>query len=252
MPKTRFWLALGIWSAIFGLWSASFAATRAPLSANINLNSIMASPQFGNSIQLILSLALISLVPFFLVSVTSFLRIIIVFALLRTAIGTQQVPPNTVMVGLAMFMTVFVMAPVWKDINTNALEPYNRGKMSQAKAIETGLKPLQKFMLRQTREKDLGLFVQFARIEKPKTADQVPLYVLIPSFMISELKTSFQIGFLLFIPFIIIDLTVSNILLSLGMFMLSPVMVSMPFKILLFVLVDGWNLICRGLLLSFR
>ncbi|MFA6548388.1 MAG: flagellar type III secretion system pore protein FliP [Candidatus Margulisiibacteriota bacterium] len=249
---SKFWIFLGLWLAVFGLWSASFAAARTPLTANLNLNTIMAAPQFSNSIQLILSLAMISLIPFFLVSVTAFLRIIIVFGLLRTAIGTQQVPPNSVMVGLAMFMTVFVMAPVWKDVNTNALIPYNQGKISQAKAIETGLKPLQKFMLKQTREKDLGLFVLFARIEKPKTADQVPLYVLIPAFMISELKTSFQIGFLLFIPFIIIDLTVSNILLSLGMFMLSPVMVSLPFKILLFVLVDGWNLICRGLLMSFR
>ncbi|MDD5383014.1 MAG: flagellar type III secretion system pore protein FliP [Candidatus Margulisbacteria bacterium] len=206
----------------------------------------------SNSIQLILSLALISLVPFFLISVTAFLRIIIVFALLRTAIGTQQVPPNTVMVGLAMFMTVFVMSPVWKEVNTQAVVPYNQGKISQTKAFEVAMKPLHKFMLKQTREKDLALFVQFSRIEKPKTVDEIPTYVLIPAFMISELKTAFQIGFLLFIPFIIIDLTVSNILLSLGMFMLSPVMVSLPFKILLFVLVDGWNLICRGLLMSFR
>jgi flagellar biosynthetic protein FliP len=212
----------------------------------------MASPQFSSSIQLILTLALVSLVPFFLVSVTSFLRIIIVLALVRTAIGTQQVPPNTVMVGLAMFLTVFIMSPVWQEINTNALTPYNQGKLSQGKAWEIALKPVQKFMIRQTREKDLALFVQFARIQKPKTVDQVPIYVLIPAFMISELKTAFQIGFLLFIPFIMIDLIVSNILLSLGMFMLSPVMVSLPFKILLFVLADGWNLICRGLLMSFR
>jgi len=144
------------------------------------------------------------------------------------------------------------MSPVWQDINKNAFTPYNEGKISQAKAIEIGTKPLQKFMVRQTREKDLALFVQFAKIKVPKTAEEVPMYVLIPSFMISELKTAFQIGFLLFIPFIMIDLTVSNILLSLGMFMLSPVMVSLPFKILLFVLVDGWNLIARGLLMSFR
>lgn len=201
---------------------------------------------------MILSLAMISLIPFFLMSVTSFLRIIIVFSLLRTAIGTQQVPPSSVLVGLTLFMTVFVMSPVWQEANTTAIQPYNQGKISQAKAFELGLKPLQQFMIRQTREKDLGLFVQFAKIQQPKTVQDVPLYVLIPSFMISELKTAFQIGFLLFVPFIIIDLVVSNILLSLGMFMLSPVMVSLPFKILLFVLVDGWNLICRGLLMSFR
>lgn len=230
----------------------AFAQARSPLTANIDLQDIMASPQFTNSIQLIVALALISLVPFFLVSVTSFLRIVIVFTLARTAIGTQQVPPNAVIVGLALFMTVFIMSPVWEEVNKNAITPYNQGKISQMKAFEIGIKPLQKFMIRQTREKDLMLFVQFSKIKTPKSAEEVPLYVLIPSFMISELKTAFQIGFLLFIPFIMIDLIVSNILLSLGMFMLSPVMVSLPFKILLFVLVDGWNLITRGLLLSFK
>ncbi|MDI6731273.1 MAG: flagellar type III secretion system pore protein FliP [Candidatus Margulisbacteria bacterium] len=237
----------------FTLLLSSYAfAARPVVNANIDVRSLLSSPQFSSSINLIISLALISLIPFFLISVTSFLRIIIVFAFVRTAIGTQQVPPNSVLIGLAMFMTVFIMAPVWQDINKNALAPYNEGKISQAKALEIGAKPLQKFMIRQTREKDLALFVQFAKIKPPKTVDEVPMYVLIPSFMISELKTSFQIGFLLFIPFIMIDLTVANILLSLGMFMLSPVMVSLPFKILLFVLVDGWNLITRGLLMSFR
>ena len=239
-------------SILFLLQEIAFAQARTPLAANIDLRDIMASPQFSNSVQLILALALISLVPFFLISVTSFLRIIIVFSLARTAVGTQQVPPSSVIVGLALFMTVFIMSPVWKEINETALVPYNQGKISQMKAFEIGMKPLQKFMLRQTREKDLALFVQFARIEPPKSPDDIPIYVLIPSFMISELKTAFQIGFLLFIPFIMIDLTVANILLSLGMFMLSPVMVSLPFKVLLFVLVDGWNLISRGLLMSFR
>jgi flagellar biosynthetic protein FliP len=224
----------------------------APLTANININSLLTSPQFSNSVQLILTLSLISLAPFFLMSVTSFLRIIIVFSLLRTAIGTQQTPPSSVLVGLAIFMTVFIMSPVWQEVNKNAFEPYNQGKISQAKAIEIGMKPLSQFMLRQTREKDLALFVQFAKIPTPKTPNDIPSYVLIPSFMISELKTAFQIGFLLFIPFIVIDLVVANILLSLGMFMLSPVMISLPFKILLFVLVDGWNLLTRGLLMSFR
>lgn len=231
---------------------AVFAQARTPLAARINLSDIMASPQFSNSIQLILALSLISLAPFFLISVTSFLRIIIVFSLARTAVGTQQVPPSSVIVGLAFFMTVFIMSPVWKEINETAVVPYNQGEISQMQAFEIGIKPLQKFMLKQTREKDLALFVQFARIEPPQSADEIPIYVLIPSFMISELKTAFQIGFLLFIPFIMIDLTVANILLSLGMFMLSPVMVSLPFKVLLFVLVDGWNLISRGLLMSFR
>ena len=222
------------------------------MTGALNLNNIMASPQFSSSVQMILSIALISLVPFFLISVTSFLRIIIVFALLRTALGTQQVPPNAVLTGIALFMTVFIMTPVWKEVNDTAVVPYQKGKLTEVKAFEAGMKPITQFMLRQTRENDLALFVQFAKIKPPTRAEEVPAYVVIPSFMISELKTAFQIGFLLFIPFIIIDLVVANILLSLGMFMLSPVMVSLPFKILLFVLVDGWNLITRGLLMSFR
>lgn len=247
--KKRYLVLLAILLIFQG---AALAQARSPLTANINLNQLMASPQFSNSIQLILSLSVISLVPFFLISVTSFLRIIIVFSLVRTAVGTQQVPPSSVIVGLALFMTVFIMSPVWEEVNNTAVTPYNKGRISQAKAFEIGLKPIRKFMLKQTREKDLALFVQFSGVKNPKTVEDIPTYVLIPSFMISELKTAFQIGFILFIPFIMIDLTVANILLSLGMFMLSPVMVSLPFKILLFVLVDGWNLISRGLLMSFR
>jgi len=239
-------------SCLLLFWAGRMALAQNTLAGQIDLQQIMASPQFSNSIQVILAMSLVSLVPFFLISVTSFLRIIIVFSLIRTAVGTQQVPPSSIIVGLAFFMTVFIMSPVWQETNKTAVEPYNQGKISQAKAFEIGQLPLRKFMLKQIREKDLGLFVQFSKIPKPKTPDEIPLYVLVPSFMISELKTAFQIGFILFIPFIIIDLIVANILLSLGMFMLSPVMVSLPFKILLFVLVDGWNLISRGLLLSFR
>lgn len=212
----------------------------------------MNSPGFSNSVQIMLALALISLAPFFLISITSFLRIIIVLSMIRSAIGTAQVPPNSVLIGLAIFMTVFTMAPVLEEVNTTAIAPYNKGQISQTKAFEIGIKPFQRFMVRQTRERDLGLFIQFAKIAPPKNLNDVPVYVLIPAFMISELKTAFQIGFLLFIPFVIIDLVVANILLSLGMFMLSPVMVSLPFKILLFVLSDGWNLISKGLLMSFR
>jgi len=232
--------------------SSVFAATANPYAQALNVNKIMASPQFGSSIQMILGISMISLVPFFLISITSFLRIIVVLSLVRTSIGTQQVPPSSVLVSLAIFMTIFVMAPVWNEVNQNAVTPYSQGKISEMKAVEIGLKPIRNFMVRQVREKDLELFVGFAKIAPPKTVDEVPTQVLIPAFMISELKTAFQIGFLLFVPFLIVDLVVSNILLSLGMFMLSPVMVSLPFKILLFVLVDGWNLICKGLLLSFR
>jgi len=222
-----------------------------PLESAIDVREIMDSPQFSTSVQLILSIALISLVPFFLVSVTSFIRIVIVFAFTRTAMGTQQVPPNMILIGLAFFMTVFIMNPVWQEVNKTAVTPYQQGRITQARAFEVGMKPLHKFMIQQTREQDLALFVQFSRIPTPKSIDDIPIYVVIPSFMISELKTAFQIGFLLFVPFVMIDLIVANILLSLGMFMLSPVMVSLPFKVLLFVLADGWQLVTRGLLMSF-
>jgi flagellar biosynthetic protein FliP len=192
------------------------------------------------------------MLPFLLISITSFLRIIVVLSMIRSAIGTAQTPPNSVLIGLALFMTIYTMAPTFDEVNKTAVIPYNKGQMTQMKAFDVGMKPFQKFMIRQTRERDLALFVQFAKIAPPKTVNDVPVYVLIPAFMISELKTAFQIGFLLFIPFVIIDLVVANILLSLGMFMLSPVMVSLPFKILLFVLSDGWNLITKGLLMSFR
>ncbi len=252
MPKSRlFQIFFILFIIIFVAEGTATAQPADPLGAAIDIRGIMESPQFSTSIQLILSIALISLVPFILVSVTSFIRIIIVFAFARTAVGTQQVPPNTILIGLALFMTVFIMGPVWQEINKTAVAPYQQERISQMKAFERGTKPIQKFMLKQTRERDLALFVQFSRIPTPKKLEDIPIYVVIPAFMISELKTAFQIGFLLFIPFVMIDLIVANILLSLGMFMLSPVMVSLPFKILLFVLADGWQLITRGLLMSF-
>ena len=231
------------------IFAAAFAA---PRTLGVDLSGIMNSPGFSNSVQILLALSLISLLPFLLISITSFLRIIVVLSMIRSAIGTAQTPPNSVLIGLALFMTIYTMAPTFDEVNKTAVIPYNKGQMTQMKAFDVGMKPFQKFMIRQTRENDLALFVQFAKIAPPKTVNDVPVYVLIPAFMISELKTAFQIGFLLFIPFVIIDLVVANILLSLGMFMLSPVMVSLPFKILLFVLSDGWNLITKGLLMSFR
>jgi flagellar biosynthesis protein FliP len=235
-------------TAVF-LTGASYAAPRTP---NLDIASVMNSQGFSNSIQLLLAISVISILPFLLMSITSFLRIIVVLSMIRSAIGTAQVPPNSILIGLALFMTIYTMAPTFEAVNKTAIIPYNKGQMTQMKAFEIGMKPFQQFMLRQTRQADLALFVEFAKIPPPKSINDIPVYVLIPAFMISELKTAFQIGFLLFIPFVIIDLVVSNILLSLGMFMLSPVMVSLPFKILLFVLSDGWNLITKGLLMSFR
>ncbi|MDD4526536.1 MAG: flagellar type III secretion system pore protein FliP [Candidatus Margulisbacteria bacterium] len=220
----------------------------------MDLANLLDTPiQFSSSVNLMFFLSLISFVPFFLISVTSFLRITIVFGMMRSALGTQQSPPNMVIVSLALFMTIFIMSPVWNDINDNAVKPFVKGKITQAKAIEIGQKPLRNFMFKQTKENDLALFAQFAGLDLKKITerDDIPTYVLIPSFMISELKTAFIIAFVIFLPFILVDLLVANILLSLGMMMLSPVMISLPFKILLFVLVDGFNLIARGLMLSY-
>lgn len=218
---------------------------------NLDVNSFIKPGNFSQSVSLLLALSSISFIPFFLISSTCFLRIVIVFGMLRSAIGTPTSPPNPVILSLALFLTIFVMTPTFNEINTIAVQPYQEGRITQKEAIELGVKPFKDFMLRFTREKDLALFLEFSHIQV-KDFESVPMYVLIPSYIISELKTAFQIGFLLFIPFIVIDLIVSNILLSLGMFMLSPAMISLPFKILLFVLTDGWALIIRGLLVSLQ
>ncbi|OGI09391.1 MAG: flagellar biosynthetic protein FliP [Candidatus Margulisbacteria bacterium GWF2_35_9] len=222
---------------------------------NIDLNSILTSTpiQFSSSISLILFLSAISLIPFFLISVTSFMRITIVLGTLRSALGTQQSPPNMVIISLALFMTIFIMTPVWRQIQSEAWDPYVQGKLSQNVAILKGIEPLRDFMFGQVKEPDLALFAEFADLDlkKIKSNKDIPTYVLIPAYMISELKTAFTISFVLFLPFVLIDLLTANILLSLGMMMLSPVMISLPFKILLFVLVDGFNLIVKGLMESY-
>lgn len=220
--------------------------------AIFDLNRVMGTPQFSQNVNLMLSMALISLVPFLLMSTTSFLRIVIVLGFLRSAIGTQQTPPSSVIVSIALFLTVFIMTPVWQDVQREAIDPYNKGLITQKQAFEKGAIPLKTFMLRQTREKDVALFVEFSRIPQLQKIEDVPMYVLIPAFIISELTTAFKIAFVIFLPFIVVDMVVSNVLLSLGMFMLSPVMISLPFKILLFVLADGWYLITKGLVESFH
>lgn len=219
---------------------------------NIDLNSFTEPLQFSSSISLLLAISSISIAPFFLISTTSFVRFAIVLGMIRNAIGTNQSPPNPVIISIALFMTFYVMTPTWVNIYNNAIIPYQNKEITQEVALTKGIEPFRTFMLEYTRQQDLALFLEFSKIPAITNVKNVPIYVLIPAFMISELKTAFQIGFMLFIPFIVIDLVVSNILLSLGMFMLSPVMISLPFKILLFVLVDGWNLITRGLLNGFN
>lgn len=205
----------------------------------------------SSAIQILLLVTVLSLAPAVLVMVTSFTRTIIVLSLVRNAIGIPQLPPNQVLIGLALFLTVFVMAPTVKVVNDEAIQPYMNGQITQAQAMENAELPLRDFMFSQVRESDVALFMRLSGNPKPNNVEAVPTYVLIPAFIISELKTAFQMGFVIFVPFLIIDLVVSSALLSVGMMMLPPVIVSLPFKILLFVLVDGWALIIGSLVGSF-
>ena len=204
------------------------------------------------TLQILFLMTVLSLAPAILILTTAFTRIIVVFSFLKQAMGTQQVPPPQVLVGLAMFMTFFVMAPTWTRVNDEALQPYLNGKMSMQQAYDRGVVPVREFMFRQTREEDLALFVKMSGVGKPASREDVPTYALVPAFAISELRVGFQIGFILFVPFLVIDLVVSSVLMSMGMMMLPPVLISLPFKILLFILVDGWHLVVGSVLNSFH
>jgi flagellar biosynthetic protein FliP len=206
----------------------------------------------GNALELLLLIGGLSLIPALLFTVTGFTRILIVLGFIRSALGTPTAPPNQVLVGIALFMTIFVMAPTFNAINESAIQPLRENKISQETALKRAETPMREFMFDQTRTKDLALFARLAKLEKPRTRADIPTYVLIPAFVISELETAFQIGFLIFLPFLIIDLVISATLMSMGMVMLPPVFISLPFKILLFVLVDGWNLITQSLVQSFH
>jgi flagellar biosynthetic protein FliP len=206
----------------------------------------------SNAVQLLLLIGAVTLVPALLFTVTGFTRIIIVLGFIRTGLGTPTAPPNQVLVGIAMFLTLFVMAPTFTQIKDKAIDPLTAGKITQTQAFNRGQEPLREFMFKQVRTKDLALFVKLGKLQRPKTRADVPTYVLIPAFIISELKTAFQIGFLIFLPFLVIDLVVSSTLMSMGMVMLPPVFISLPFKILLFVLVDGWSLITQSVVQSFH
>ena len=205
----------------------------------------------SNAVEVLLLVAGISLIPALLITVTGFTRILIVLGFIRSALGTPTAPPNQVLIGIAFFLTLFVMMPTFKQVNEQAIQPLRAEKISQADAFKKAEKPMREFMFDQTRTKDIALFAGMARLERPKTRADIPTYVLIPAFTISELKTAFQIGFLIFLPFLVIDLVVSSTLMSMGMVMLPPVFISLPFKILLFVLVDGWSLITQSLVQSF-
>ncbi len=229
------------------------AATAAPQNPNLVELRIGGGAKDGLTVplQILVLVTILALIPAILVSVTSFTRLIIVSHFLRQALGTQTMPPNQVLIGLSLFLTYFIMQPVADQINQQALQPMMQGKITEMQALDLAGGPLRQFMLRYTREKDLALFLNLAKEPKPRNAQEIPMRVVIPSFMISELKTAFQIGFVLFIPFLVIDMVVAAVLLSMGMMQLPPVVVSTPFKILLFVMVDGWNLVVGSLVKSF-
>jgi flagellar biosynthetic protein FliP len=204
--------------------------------------------EVATAIKIVLGLTLISLAPALLLAVTSFTRIIIVLSMLRHALGMQETPPNTVLVTLAMFLTLFTMMPVFQEVNDKAFQPYMAGTLGPEKAMDQAMAPLRAFMIRQTREQDLALMLEVSRTPAPDSVEKISSVHLIPAFMLSELKSAFQIGFVIFLPFLLIDLVVSSVLMSMGMFMVPPVMIALPIKILMFVLIDGWNLVVRSII----
>jgi flagellar biosynthetic protein FliP len=233
--------------------SHAFAAGGFSLPAlSLNLGGEGAKPaELVNVLRIVLMLTVLTLAPAILVMMTSFTRIVIVLSFLRQSLGTQQMPPNQVIVGLSLFLSLFVMAPTWTKIQNDALNPYMEEKIDQKTAFANAEKPLREFMFSQVREKDLELFLSLSKMPKPQTRDDVPTYVVIPSFIVSELNTAFQMGFMLYLPFMVIDMVVSSILMAMGMMMLPPMTISLPFKLLLFVLVDGWGLVVGSIVKSF-
>lgn len=223
-----------------------------PLTIQIGGMDPSAPQQISMGIQLLVIITILSLAPAILMMITCFVRVVVVLGFIRRALGLQEVPPNQVVLGLALILSFFVMTPTLKQVNDEALQPYFSGQITPVEAYEAASFPLREFMFRHTRKTDLGLFVRLSRIDQPQDKSEVPNHVLIPAFMISELKTAFIIGFIIYIPFLIIDMVVASILLSMGMMMLPPVIISLPFKILLFVLVDGWNLVIGSLMKSFE
>lgn len=218
---------------------------------SVSFGNAVAPEQVAVVLKIVALLTVLALAPSILMMVTSFVRIVIVLSFVRQAIGTQVLPPNQLIIGLALFLTYFVMAPVWKKIQSDALTPYMNRQITQTQALQVAEVSVRDFMFKQTRDKDLGLFVRLSSLETPRKRGDVPTYTLIPAFMISELKTAFQIGFMIYIPFLILDMVVASVLMSMGMMMVPPVIISLPFKLILFVLVDGWELIVGSLVKSF-
>lgn len=243
--------ALFAGAGIVLITSGGLAAQTLP-KLSVELGEATDPSDFSVTLQIIVILTVLTLAPSILIMVTSFVRFAVVLSFLRHAMGAQQMPPNQLLVGLALILTFFVMSPVVSKSYEEGVKPYLEKQISGEDAFEKGVAPFRTFMLSQTREQDLALFVNIAELEAPETSDDVPLHVLIPGFVISELRTSFQIAFVIFIPFLVIDMVVASVLMSMGMMMLPPIIVSLPFKILLFVLVDGWYLLVKSLVESFH
>ena len=254
MASRRAFVGPTLWMGLAMIWSASVHAAGVGLPGiEITIGSEAADRgELANAVKVLIGLTILSLAPAILVVMTAFTRIIIVLAMLRHAIGMQDTPPNTVLVSLALFLTVFTMLPVFNQVNEQAFAPYMAGRISYQKAFNRGLEPMRDFMIRQTREQDLGLMLDIAKASPPESVDEIKTLHLIPAFMLSELKTAFQIGFIIFLPFLLIDIVVSSILMSMGMLMVPPMMISLPLKVLMFVLIDGWNLVVRAVVTSFH
>ena len=247
-PRTRFFLGLALFLVLTILLSG---CTTAP-GVSLTIDPQASEPQQVTSgVKLLVLMTVLSLAPAVLILATSFTRIVIVLSMLRSAIGTPSVPPNQVIIGLSLLLTFFIMAPVYKQMDEKAIQPFLAEQIDQDTALTQAQKPIREFMFKQTREKDIQLFLDLGNEPKPATIDDIPTLSLFPAFVISELRTAFTMGFVIYLPFLVIDLVVSSILLSMGMMMLPPSLVSLPFKLLLFVMVDGWYLIVRSLVLSF-
>jgi flagellar biosynthetic protein FliP len=242
-------VAVFLFAALFA--GAAFAEPLAVPSISLGVGKLSKPADISVVLQIFLLMTVLSLAPGLLIMTTSFTRIVVVLSFMRNAIGTQQAPSNQIIIAMALFLTFFIMSPVWQQINTQAIQPYKAQTITQEQALDRAVAPVRKFMLTQTREKDIALFLSLSKMPRPRNADEIPTLTIIPAFMISELRTAFQIGFLVYIPFLVVDMVVASVLMSMGMMMLPPVMISLPFKILLFVLVDGWGLIIGSLVKSF-
>lgn len=252
--KTWPWRRVSACTGVLFLAAAGAACAAEPAlsmpGVQLSLDAKSAS-DYSSAVKILLGLTVLSLAPAILMSMTSFVRIVIVLSMLRHALGMQETPPNTVVVSLAMFLTFFTMAPALNQMNEQALQPFMDGKLAPQVAVSRGAGPLREFMVRQTREQDLALMVELAKAEQPSTIDDISMLQLIPAFMLSELRAAFQIGFVVFLPFLLVDLIVSSALMALGMMMVPPASISLPLKILMFILIDGWNLVVRALLGTF-